>query len=86
MKFNAALIGLGVDAKVPGAVPGDGISFALVSGEAVEVIAEDTIARKSSQIADALGEGMNDYAQNANTIFKSLSESLATSRDPRTEA
>lgn len=77
-----AKIGLPLDATTPGS----GASFALVSGEAVEVIAEDTIARKSGQIADALGAGMDTHAENAGTIFKSLSASLITSRDVQGEA
>jgi hypothetical protein len=79
-----AKIGLKPDAQI-GGVPGNGVSFSLVSGEAVEVIAQDTLARKAGQIADALGDGMATHAANANTIFKTLSASLATSRDPQAE-
>lgn len=77
-----AKIGLPLDATIPGS----GVSFALISGEAIEVISEDTINRKSAEIADALGAGMKTHANGANALFKSLSTSLLTSRDPRAEA
>ena len=51
------------------------IGFALIAGEAVEVIAADTILKTQNDITSSMRSSMEQHAQNAATIFRLLSES-----------
>lgn len=77
-----AKIGLPLDASIPGS----GASFGLISGEVVEVIAQDTIARASQQITGSLSASMQGHAENARVLFRSLSTSSLTTGNPQAEA
>lgn len=68
------------------ATPGSGVSFGLVNNIAVEVIAEDTIARTSSEIVDSLDAGIASHKTNAVEIFRTLGQSTLTTDNPAAEA
>lgn len=77
-----AKLGMPLDARIPGS----GISVALVNGEAVEVIAEDTISRTADTIQQSLGDAMESHRESAVSLFRSLSESVLTTGNPQAEA
>ena len=64
-------IGLPLDRSIPGS----GASFGLIDGEAVELIAQDTLNKATQTIAADLGNAARQHATNATELFRSLSAS-----------
>lgn len=55
------------------------VGFALIAGEAVEVLAQDTIIKAKEQIGNDLRSSIEQHANGAIELLRSLSESTATS-------
>lgn len=54
------------------------VGFGLIAGEAVEVIAQDTLSKTQQAIASDLGKSLDQHGRGAIELFRSLSDSPAT--------
>lgn len=80
---NEEMAKIGFDRKQ--ILPSTQVSFININSEAVEVIAEDTLARTKSDIEISLQDGIRKHAASAKSIFRSLSQSQLTINNPLAE-
>lgn len=73
---NAELAELGIPTDPT--TQGVGVSFGLVNGEAVEIIAQDTLNKSAQSIQTDLGNAAQQHASGAVELFRSLSSSTIT--------